>query len=94
MCGKGVLLVKCPEDENNSRGQQLVLAKNVHKKWFHFLVLRAVAYFRCATVARGGALPLPMENIDPPPGGEATAAAAPKAGLTAAPPKPGVPNGD
>ena len=30
----------------------------------HFLVLRAVAYFRWAVVARGCALPLPIENIE------------------------------
>ena len=55
-----------------------------------------MAYFRWAVVARGGALlPLPIENIEPPAGGEATLP--PNVGVgAAAPPKleAGVPNGD
>jgi hypothetical protein len=48
VCGKGVLLVKCPADEkNNSRGQKLVVAKNMHKKMVSL-----------SGSARGGVLPL------------------------------------
>jgi hypothetical protein len=59
---------------------------------FHFLVRRAVAYLRWAVVALGGALPLPMENIDPPTG-DVTAPNVGVAAAAGAPPK-GVPNGD